>query len=162
MKKYLSLFALLSLSYLQAYDVDCAHIKEMYEKAQALLDSGRPYYKSHAVEIFKAIYDQCRDKSPYHETMGLTTFQIGNPHWHGYGVERHYPKACSYFDEVINTYGDVKQDQIIPWSQLYLADGARNQYVKQEIGQKQLSYTKKFLIILTQPIQIFVPGHKHA
>lgn len=145
MKKYLPLFTLLSLSYLQAYDVDCANIKELYDKAQALMDSGRPYYKSHAVDMFKTIYDKCKNESTDHTTMGLTTFEIGNAHWHGYGVERHYPKACSYFDEVVTTYADINEDQIVPWSQLYLADGARNALCEARNWAKAVVLYKKIL-----------------
>lgn len=145
MKKMLSLLLIAPCASVNAYTIDCANIKELYHKAEELLDSDRPSYKSHAVDIFKALYDQCKDRSTDHTTMGLTTFQIGSAHWHGYGVERHYPKACSYFDEVLQRYPDVTENQIVPWSHYYIADGARNELCETRNWVKAVILYQKIL-----------------
>ncbi|MFZ5954424.1 MAG: hypothetical protein ACOYT8_05000 [Candidatus Dependentiae bacterium] len=145
MKKKITLLALLSIPYAYAYDVDCANIKEMYDRAQMYMQANRPGYTSHAVEMFQAIYDKCKDKSKDKETLGNTVYQIGRAHWHGYGVGRNYPKACSYFDELISQYADVADHNLVGYSQMFIADGARNALCEERNWAKAIIMYKKII-----------------
>lgn len=140
MKKNITFLSLFFIPVAHAYDVDCDNIKEMYDRAQMLMDSDRDYYRSHAVDIIKEIYEKCKNKSSDRATLALTTSDLASAYWRGVGVGRNYPKSCELMNELLDNYSDVATSQDIAHSQLLLGDGARNAFCEERNWTKAVSF----------------------
>jgi len=127
-------------------NVDCNNILEQYQRAERYMAAKNHYSTEYtAVAMLQRVYEQCKNDSPDRATMAQVVYTLGKSRWGGQGVSRDRAIACKLFKEVLEDYSDVNENDIIPWTQYFVGDCARNAFGEERNWTKAVSYYQKII-----------------